>query len=89
MPTAVQYDPDELDRGASALARSREVLAAEARNLRSALQSMTRFTGRDAEVFRRDVETLARAVAQQAEVVGKQSQSLRRLAQDVRALRLR
>jgi uncharacterized protein YukE len=87
--SAIQGDPAELERAASALGRTSSVLTAEAKNLRSAAGGIPRFTGRDADQFRNQIEQLARVLTQQAETVAKQSQSLRRLAQDLRNLRLR
>jgi uncharacterized protein YukE len=85
----IQADPDELDRAASALNRTRETLVSGAKGLRTTIAYLPRFRGQAADKFRQEVEVLARSVQQHAEEVGRQADSLRRLAQDLRAIRMR
>jgi uncharacterized protein YukE len=85
----IQADPDELDRAASALVRTRETLATSAKGLRMTIGYLPRFRGQAADKFRQEIELLARSVQQHAEEVGRQADSLRRLAQDLRAIRMR
>lgn len=87
--TTVNADPDEIDRAAFSLAKTRESLVNDAKALARAMGYMPRFQGRDAEKFRQAFDTLARTVHQQAEAVGREVESLRRYAQDVRALQKR
>ncbi|HVK25254.1 MAG TPA: hypothetical protein VM677_28180 [Actinokineospora sp.] len=83
--TAVNYDPDELDRAAQSLMRSHEALLTQAKAIRSAMQ-MQRFNGPSDQRFRREVETIANSVARQAEDISQRAKHLRSLAQNVRAL---
>ena len=89
MSSMIQADPDELDRAASALRRTRDQLLATAKAIRSAAGQMPRFRGQAADRCKQDLERLARAAQQQADEVGGQADSLRRLAQDLRAVRMR
>jgi len=82
----VQYDPEQLDRAASALTRSRTALVNEARSVDAAIGGLTGFTDPSAERFRQDVRQVARTLQQQSEVLAAQAKHLRRLAQDVRNL---
>jgi methyl-accepting chemotaxis protein len=85
----IQADPDELDRAASALRKTRDQLLTTARSIRSAAGQMPHFRGQAADRCRQELERLARSTQQQADEVGGQADSLRRLAQDLRAVRMR
>jgi uncharacterized protein YukE len=87
--SAVEFDPDELDRGAAALARSQQALTTEARAIRSAMSGMSRFRGREADKFRTQIDQQARQLSAHAEALAKQSQMLRTMANDIRSLRWR
>ena len=89
MSGAIEFDPDELDRGASALTRSQSALASEAKAIRSAVAGMSRFRGREADKFRSQIDHQARQLAAHADALGKQAQMLRSMARDVRSLRWR
>ena len=82
-------DPDELDRGAAALTRSQQSLAAEAKAIRGAVGGMSRFRGREADKFRAQVDHQSRQLTAHAEALGKQAQMLRSMANDIRSLRWR
>ena len=87
--SAVELDPDELDRGASALAKSQASLAAEAKAIRGAVGRMSRFRGREADKFRSQIDQQSRQLAAHAEALGKQAHMLRSMAHDIRSLRWR
>lgn len=89
MSGAIEFDPNELDRGASALTRSQAALASEAKAIRSAVAGMSRFRGREADKFRSQIDQQARQLAAHADALGKQAQMLRSMARDVRSLRWR
>ena len=89
MSGPVEFDPDELDRGAAALTRSQGALASEARAIRSAVSGMSRFRGREADKFRVQIDQQARQLNAHAEALGKSAQMLRSMAQDIRSLRWR
>lgn len=89
MSGAIEFDPDELDRGASALTRSQGALVSEAKVIRSAVAGMSRFRGREADKFRAQIDQQARQLAAHADALGKQAHMLRSMARDVRSLRWR
>ena len=89
MSGPVEFDPDELDRGASALSRSQSALTSEAKAIRGAVAGMSRFKGREADKFRAQIDQQARQLAAHADALGKSAQMLRSMAQDIRSLRWR
>jgi uncharacterized protein YukE len=86
---SVEFDPDELDRGASALSRSQSALASEAKAIRGAVAGMSRFRGWEADKFRAQIDQQARQLTAHADALGKSAQMLRSMAQDIRSLRWR
>jgi len=89
MANIIQADPEELERAASALRQTGDLLLANAKSLRLTVARLPGFRGQTAERFKRDLEQLAGAAQRNAEEVGRQADSLRRLAQDLRAVRIR
>jgi len=89
MSAMIQADPDELDRAANALNRTKEMLLSSAKGLRMTMSYLPRFRGQAADRFRQEMDKLARSTQQQAEEVGRQAESLRRLARELRAVRMR
>lgn len=85
----VSYDPAEMERAAHVLTKTREALRQQVSSMRSAMSSMPRFKGQEADRFRAEVERNARALDNLSASIEDQSRALRRLAQQVRDLRLR
>jgi uncharacterized protein YukE len=89
MSGSVQYDPDELERTAGSFSRTVTDLTMQARSLRSSLQSMTRFQGREAERFRLRIQETIKALERVSGEVDQHAKSLKKLAADVRSLKIR
>lgn len=89
MSAMIQADPDELDRAANALNKTRDMLLSSAKGLRMTMGYLPRFRGQAADRFKQEMDTLARSTQQHAEEVSRQAESLRRLARDLRAVRMR
>ncbi|PRY40528.1 WXG100 family type VII secretion target [Umezawaea tangerina] len=82
----VQYDPDQLDRAASALTRSQTVLVNEARSVNATIGGLTGFNDPGATRFRDEVRQVARTLQLQSEALARHATHLRKLAQEVRNL---
>ena len=82
----VQYDPEQLDRAASALTRSQAALVNEARSVTATIGGLAGFSDPSAERFRNEVRQVARAMQMQAEALALHAKHLRQLAQEVRNL---
>ncbi|WNV90390.1 WXG100 family type VII secretion target [Umezawaea sp. Da 62-37] len=82
----VQYDPEQLERAASALTRSQTALVNEARSVNATIGGLTGFSDSSTERFRNEVRQVVRAMQQQSEVLALHAKHLRQLAQDVRNL---
>lgn len=86
MSGPVEYDPDELDRAASGLARASEQARQSGRQVRSAVQGMSRFRGGEAERTKQRADQYARALESMSSEIDSEAKALRRLAQAVRSL---
>ena len=86
MSGPVEYDPDELDRASNALSRASEQVKQSGRQVRTAVQGMSKFRGGEAEKARQRADQYARTLEHMANEIDSEARSLRRLAQAVRAL---
>jgi len=76
----VQYDPDQLERAASALTRSQNVL------VNATIGGLSGFTDSSAARFRDEVRQVVRTLQLQSEALARHAGHLRKLAQEVRNL---